>query len=90
MFQALEDSDQRYDLPGEEPLTLASYVADSPVRVDAYVEHLAVGTALAEMPLFLNPERYVNVPLEATYQAAYRGLPALWRQVLGGRAPSQG
>jgi len=34
------------------------------------------------MPLFLEPETYVNVPLEATYQAAYRGVPRRWRQLL--------
>ena len=27
------------------------------------------------MPLFLEPEIYVNVPLEETYMAAYRGVP---------------
>jgi hypothetical protein len=32
----------------------------------------------------LAPDRYVNVPLEPTYEAAYRGLPAFWRQVLEG------
>jgi hypothetical protein len=24
------------------------------------------------MPLFLRPDRYINVPLESTYQEAYR------------------
>jgi hypothetical protein len=40
---------------------------------------------LAEMPLFLRPDRYVNVPLESTYQASYRSMPAFWRDVLEGR-----
>ena len=51
---------------------MASYAAGLPVEV--YLEHVAVGAALPEMPLFLRPDRYVNVPLEPTYQAAYRGL----------------
>jgi hypothetical protein len=34
--------------------------------------------------LFLSADRYVPVPLEATYQAAYRGVPAYWRDVLEG------
>jgi hypothetical protein len=34
------------------------------------------------MPLALNPDRYDRVPLEATYTMAFRGLPAVWRQVL--------
>ena len=47
-----------------------------------------MGDALAEMPLMLSWERNVRVPLEATYQAAFRGRPAFWRGVLEGeRAP---
>jgi hypothetical protein len=66
--------------PEEEPLTLAAYAADRPP--EAYVEHFAVGAALIEMPLFLTPQRYINVPLEPTYMAAYQGMPAFWRKVL--------
>src|SRR5262249_54000934 len=70
-----------------EPLPLASYTAGPPVR--AYVEHLAVGGTLPDMPLFLHSDRYIPVPLEVTYQAAYGGMPAFWRDVLeGGRAPA--
>lgn len=72
-----------YDLPPAEPLTLASYAAG--FEIEAYLEHLAIGAALPDMPLFLRPDRYVNVPLEATYQAAYRGVPEFWRDVLEGR-----
>ena len=86
VVQRLEQSDEPYDLPADEPLTLAGYAAGP--RVDIYLEHLAVGAALPEMPLFLRPDRYVNVPLEATYQAAYRGMPAFWRDVLEGRTPA--
>jgi hypothetical protein len=78
-----------YDLPVDEPLTVASYTAGPPVR--AYLEHLAVGGALPdEMPLFLRSDRYVPVPLETTYQAAYRGVPAFWRDVLEGRRTPDG
>jgi hypothetical protein len=87
LLQELEDSDERYDLPRNEPLTLASYAADPPGGVDVYLEHLAVDAPLPEMPLSLTPDRYVNVPLEPTYQAAYRGLPAFWREVLERPAP---
>jgi hypothetical protein len=72
-----------YDLPVAEPLTLASYAAGPPVK--AYLEHLALGGAMPAMPLFLHSERYIPVPLEATYQAAYRGVPAFWRDVVEGR-----
>jgi hypothetical protein len=40
------------------------------------------------MPLFLTEELYVNVPLEATYQAAYRGVPKRWRDVLEAPKPT--
>jgi hypothetical protein len=80
IWQRLEKTEEPYDLPEDDPLTLASYVAAEPVEI--YLEHPAVGAALGEMPLFLRPDRYVNVPLEATYQEAYRSLPAFWRDVL--------
>ncbi|MBW3597252.1 MAG: DUF4058 family protein [Planctomycetes bacterium] len=79
----LRTPEASYDLPADEPLTLVSYAAGP--RIEIYVEHLAVGAALPDMPLFLRPDRYVNVPLEATYQEAYRGLPKFWRDVLEGR-----
>jgi hypothetical protein len=75
--------DELYVLPPDEPLTLASYVAEP--HTEAYLEHLAVGAPLADMPLFLNPDHYINVPLEPTYTAAFRGMPAFWRDVLEGR-----
>jgi Protein of unknown function (DUF4058) len=80
VLQHLERSDQPYDLPGDEPLTLAAYATGD--RIDVYLEHLAVGANLPDMPLFLHPERYVNIPLDSTYHTAYRGLPSFWRDVL--------
>jgi len=47
-----------------EPLTLAGYAAGP--QVEVYLEHVAVGAALPEMPLFPRPDRYIYVPLEAT------------------------
>jgi hypothetical protein len=63
-----------------EPLTLASYLSGP--QPEAYLEHLSVGLPLPPIPLFLNPDRCVSVPLESTYALAFRGLPAVWRQVL--------
>jgi hypothetical protein len=82
ILQGLEQSDQPYDVPADALATLASYAA-GPV-VDIYVEHVAVGASLPEMALFLRPDRYVNVPLEPTYQAAYGSMPAFWRRFLEG------
>ncbi len=85
IFQRLEQSDDPYDLPPNEPMTLAAYVAGG--RVDAYIEHVGVRAALPDMPLFLNPDRYINVPLESTYTEAYRGMPGVWKEVLERPSP---
>jgi hypothetical protein len=79
-----EIGDDSYVAPPETPLTLAAYAADRPKT--AYVEPIAVGDVLPEMPLFLDPWSYVSAPLGATYQAAWRGVPQRWRRVL--EAPS--
>lgn len=78
--QRLEASDEPYDLPIDAPLTLASY-ATGP-QVEIYIEHLTIGSVLPSMPLFLRPDRYVNIPLEATYQEAYSGVPRFWQELL--------
>jgi hypothetical protein len=65
-------------------LALASYAAGPVVKI--YLEHASVGAILPAMPLFLRPDRYIDVPLETTYQKAYRGVPAFWREVLEGRS----
>jgi len=67
-------------MTSEEPLTLVAYrAAASPV---AYLEPTAVGQRLIDMPLFLTDEHYINVPLEQTYQAAWKGVPDRWKQVI--------
>lgn len=74
------DMPAAYEVPAAEPLTLASYRADAPP--EAYIEHLAIGQPLPDMPLFFQPQRYINVPLEDTYQTAFRGVPSIWREQL--------
>jgi hypothetical protein len=73
-------SDEPFTLPPDKPLTLAAYSAGE-VKT-AYVEPVAVGEPLADMPLFLEPDAYVTVPLEKTYQMAWHGVPQRWRSVL--------
>jgi hypothetical protein len=81
-----EIEDDSYHAPRDKPLTLAAYSAGSPKR--AYVEPIAVGQALPEMPLFLEPDAYIKVPLDATYQAAWSsGVPLRWQRVLESRDP---
>lgn len=64
----------------EKPLTLASYRSGH--LPTAYFEPVSVGQTLRAMPLFLEPNWYVNVPLEETYQKAFAGIPAKWKRVL--------
>jgi len=40
------------------------------------VNTVAVGQLLPDLPLFLTPEEYIDVALEATYQAAWKVFPA--------------
>ena len=37
---------------------------------EAFIETIAVGEALPDMPLFLEPEAHILIPLEMTYQVA--------------------
>ena len=80
-----EIGDQPFELPPGKPLTLASYQAE-PTRT-AYVEPIAVGDPLPEMPLFLIEEWYVDVPLEETYQATWDVLPKELHRLFDSDAP---
>jgi hypothetical protein len=75
-----DHSDDAFTFSAEKPLTLASYIG-GPCG-EAFVEPVAVHDSLPDMPLFLTPERYVSVPLEAIYQSAWEAFPAYWRGVL--------
>ncbi len=72
--------DDTYVTSPDEPLTLVAYECDLTTR--AYVETFAVGRPLPDMPLFLEPNGCIMVPLEATYQAAFAEVPSRWRNVL--------
>lgn len=82
IHQALgeEFSDQQFTLPPDKPLTMVAYQVE-PVRI-AYVEPIAVGDPLPDMPLFLQGDFYVLVPLEETYQTTWNVLPAEIRSLL--------
>jgi len=69
-----------FALPADQPLTCVAYIGG--LCPEVFLEPVAVGDPLPEMPLFLTTERYVPVPLEATYQAAFDAVPAYWRDVL--------
>ncbi len=76
-----EIEDDSYRAPADKPLTLAAYASGLVKR--AYIEPIAVGDRLRDMPLFVTPEACVHVPVEATYQAAWNGVPRRWQSVLG-------
>lgn len=77
--------DEPFELPPDKPLTLAAYTA-GPV-LTAYIEPVAVGDVLPDMPVFLTPTYYVPCPLEATYQAAWSVYPAPLKGPLERPAP---
>ena len=78
-----EISGEEYFAPPDKPLTLAAY--ESALTVRAFVEPLAVGDSLIDMPLFLEPGAHVPIPLETTYQRAFAAVPTRrarsWRKV---------
>jgi hypothetical protein len=75
-----ELADQPFALPPGKPLTLAAYQT-APTRI-AYVEPVAVGNLLPDMPLFLHEDFYLSVPLEETCQKTWDLLPGELRQLL--------
>ena len=84
-----EDCGEDYALPEDKPSTCVAYVGGP--GAEAFVEPVAVGDTLPEMPLFLTPDMYVLVPLETTYQSAWEGMPAYWRKVMATvREPTKG
>ena len=81
IWEELADSD--FVLPEGRPLTLASYVGGA--TQEAFVETIAAGSPLPDMPLFLAEEQYVPIPLEKTYQSAWEAVPEFWRGWLNGK-----
>jgi hypothetical protein len=72
--------DEPFTLPPDKPLTLAAYVIGT--EITAYVEPVAVGDPLPDLPIFLCGQRYVPCPLEETYQTAWDQFPAPLRPPL--------
>jgi hypothetical protein len=66
--------EEPFTLPPDKPLTVAAYAVGT--EIVAYVEPVAVGDVLPEMPIFLTAQRYVPCPLEISYQTAWNQFPA--------------
>lgn len=75
-----EFEDEDFALPADKPLTIAAYSAGA-VKT-AYVGPVSVGDDLPDMPLFLEPDLYVYVPLEATYRTTWGVFPAALKGLL--------
>jgi hypothetical protein len=73
---------QEYTPAPGKPLTLAAYESDLAIR--AYVEPVAMGDVLPDMPLFIEPGGCVQTALEATYQTAWEDVPQRWKTVIEG------
>jgi hypothetical protein len=78
--------EEPFTLPEDKPLTLASYAVGT--EIVAYVEPVAVGDALPDMPVFLTGDHYVPCPLEETYRTAWEQFPAPLREPLELPPPS--
>lgn len=72
--------EEPFTLPPDKPLTAASYAAGT--ETVAYVEQMAVGDCMPEMPVFLTADQYVPCPLEETYMTAWQQIPAALRASL--------
>jgi hypothetical protein len=72
--------DLPFDPPPDKPLTLVGYSAGDPLT--AYIEPVAVGDPMPDMPLFLTPDEWVPVPLEPTYQATWAVCPEPIRELV--------
>jgi hypothetical protein len=65
-----------------QPLSVMAYRSD--LVPTGYMTPFAVSEPVPDMPLFLDPDHYVNVPLEQTYQAAWSTMPERWKRVIEG------
>jgi hypothetical protein len=75
-----EIQDEPFELPPDKPLTVAAYRGGE--MKTAYVEPVAVGDPLPELPIFLDPETYVPAPLESTYQTTWSKCPDALKEVV--------
>ena len=56
----------------------------------AYLEPFRVGAAMRDMPAWIDPDFFVDVPLERTYQAAWDVCPSDFRYLVEhGKLPDE-
>ena len=88
-----EVEDVPFDLPPDEPLLQAAYRLRSDgvgVRPVAYIEPFRVGADLTDMPAWVGPDEFVEVPLERSYRTAWDACPSDYRFLVEhGRLPDE-
>jgi Protein of unknown function (DUF4058) len=75
-----EFHEEIFESPEGKPLTLVSYQAGE--ELTAYIEPVAVGDAMPDMPLYIARDWYLHVPIESTYQATWTMTPEPIRELL--------
>lgn len=75
-----EFEEKPFHRPDGQTLTLAGFDAGPPRT--AYIETMAVGDRLPDMPLFLMAGGHVPAPLERTYQATWDATPEPIRELV--------
>lgn len=81
-----EIEEQPFELPQGLDRLLMSYQAGR--EKVAYIEPLAIGDTMPDMPLFLTPDAHVKIPLETTYEATWNAMPQQLRTaVTTGKLP---
>ena len=76
---------EEFELPAGTQLTFVSYHAAD--ELTAYIEPVAVGDEVPDMPLFLTRKLHVTAPLAATYQATWEACPAAVRELVEAAEP---
>jgi hypothetical protein len=84
-FESAAEQTMQLD-PSTKPVTIVALAAGT--QIEVYLETAAIGAALPSMPLFLDANRYINVPLEQTYGQAFAEMPAHLRAMLKDRSTS--
>lgn len=71
---------ESYSLPETKPFTAVSY--ERGAIISAYVEPFGAGETLPTMPVFLEPDFFVDLDLERTYNDAFAATPMRWQDEL--------
>lgn len=72
--------EEDHEFSQDKPLTLVSYEAGS--KIAAFVEPVAIGDKLPDMPLFLEEGRYVSIQLESSYMSSWSVFPCILKPLL--------